>query len=93
MKIVVDVNSSKTVIEEPAQHEHIWALVDFIRNNFVWLKNRLLLPLCACLPAGCVLTLIAIAIRLRARLDCKQNSSFLSHKTTTRIKSSVFRLF
>ena len=30
----------------------------------------------------CVLTLIAKAIRLRARLDWKQNSSFLSHKTT-----------
>ncbi len=30
----------------------------------------------------CVLTLIAMAIRLWARLDWKQNSSFLSHKTT-----------
>ena len=30
----------------------------------------------------CVLTLIAKAIRLRACLDWKQNSSFLSHKTT-----------
>ena len=29
----------------------------------------------------CVLALIAMAIRLRARLDWKKNSSFLTHKT------------